>query len=210
MLETEELSPTEAAVVAGVTVREVNSAVDDRILPFEFAITGGRRAVRREACPLIAFYYGAEHILTADARKEAIAEVATRLLGRPEASPSTEGLILKRDFVTFDVSDFVKRADDGLDRLSKAREMVTTDPDVLNGTPVVKGTRIPVYDVASSLSAGIDIDRVAAAYPRLSREQIELCATFAQAYPKRGRPTSAARSPDLVVSSERRIRRRSR
>jgi uncharacterized protein (DUF433 family) len=59
---------------------------------------------------------------------------------------------------------------------------------ILGGTPTIKGTRVPVYDVAASFAAGHPRVRILSAYPSLSREQVDLAALFAEANPKRGRP----------------------
>ena len=51
------------------------------------------------------------------------------------------------------------------EKLRAARAMVVEDPEILGGTPVIKGTRAPVYDVAASVAAGLPLDRIARAYP---------------------------------------------
>jgi hypothetical protein len=76
---------------------------------------------------------------------------------------------------------------------------------------VIRGTRIPVYDVAASAAAGISTERILAAYPGLDAEKIELAILFAQAYPPRGRPRSgSAEFPvgAVIVSDHRRPRRK--
>jgi uncharacterized protein (DUF433 family) len=59
------------------------------------------------------------------------------------------------------------------------------------GTPVIGGTRVPVYDVAASVAAGYPIERILSAYPSLNREQVELAALFAEANPQRGKTEAA-------------------
>jgi hypothetical protein len=65
----------------------------------------------------------------------------------------------------------MRGAKEGLDRLVAACEMVSVPSDVLGGTPVIKGTRIPVHDVATaaSISAGLPTARILAAYAREGR-----------------------------------------
>ena len=70
-----------------------------------------------------------------------------------------------------------------MDRLEEAREMVVENPEILSGTPVIKGTRIPVHDVAASFEAGIPIERILRAYPSLKEGQVELAAVYARAFP---------------------------
>jgi uncharacterized protein (DUF433 family) len=43
--------------------------------------------------------------------------------------------------------------------LNKARALVVEDLEILSGTPVIRNTRIPVYDTAASVAAGLPMDR---------------------------------------------------
>lgn len=47
-----------------------------------------------------------------------------------------------------------KAVDGRLRRLAQARQMVVEDPKILSGTPVIKGTRVPLYDVAAAVDLG--------------------------------------------------------
>jgi Protein of unknown function (DUF433) len=42
-----------------------------------------------------------------------------------------------------------------LAELGEGRELVVKDPNILSGTPVIRYTRIPVHDVAASVTAGL-------------------------------------------------------
>ena len=52
-------------------------------------------------------------------------------------------------------------------------------PDVCNGKPVVRGTRISVQTVLSHLSAGDSITDVLDAFPRLSEKDVLACLAYA-------------------------------
>ena len=79
-------------------------------------------------------------------------------------------------------------------------------PDILSGTPVVRVTRVPVYDVAASVTAGIPVDRVLAAYPSLNADKVDLAVLYAEANPPRGRPRQSAELPEsAVVITDRRL-----
>ena len=43
--------------------------------------------------------------------------------------------------------------------------MVVEDPEILRGTPVIRGTRIPVHDVASLVDAGTPLQEILEIYP---------------------------------------------
>jgi hypothetical protein len=70
----------------------------------------------------------------------------------------------------------------------------------LGGVLVIRGTRIPVYDVAASVAAGLPIRRILAAYPSLDADKIDLTAIT----PKR---TPREVAPDRATSAPRRCRR---
>jgi uncharacterized protein (DUF433 family) len=62
------------------------------------------------------------------------------------------------------------------------------DPEILSGTPVIRGTRIPVYSVAALFDAGTPTKELLEMYPRLTEAQVELASIYAKAVPQRGRP----------------------
>ena len=53
-----------------------------------------------------------------------------------------------------------------------ADPMIVSDPNVLMGKPVVKGTRITVEVILEKLGAGETIEQVLDAHPRLTRESV--------------------------------------
>jgi uncharacterized protein (DUF433 family) len=101
------------------------------------------------------------------------------------------------------------RATERLDRLTAALDMVVESSDVLGGAPVIRGTRVPVHDVAASSAAGIPLNHILAAYPGLGAEMVELAAIYAEAHPLRGRPPRGGELPKgAVIIADRRIPRR--
>jgi uncharacterized protein (DUF433 family) len=59
------------------------------------------------------------------------------------------------------------------------REHVHSDPEILAGKPIVRGTRIPVDLLLEKLGAGESTEQILAAHPRLTRESIQAALTFA-------------------------------
>ncbi len=51
--------------------------------------------------------------------------------------------------------------------------MVVEDPEIPSGTPVIRGTRIPVHDVGAQAEAGVPIKEILDTYPGLSAAQVE-------------------------------------
>ena len=52
-------------------------------------------------------------------------------------------------------------------------ELITTDPNVVLGKPVVAGTRITVEHILERLGAGETADELLKEHPRLTREGIQ-------------------------------------
>ena len=49
--------------------------------------------------------------------------------------------------------------------------VIHSDPDILGGTPVFVGTRVPVQNLIDYLEGGETIDEFLDAFPTVSREQ---------------------------------------
>ena len=52
-----------------------------------------------------------------------------------------------------------------------AESLVTSDPKVLNGTPVFKGTRVPVRTLFEYLADGLSLEYFLESFPSVTREQ---------------------------------------
>jgi uncharacterized protein (DUF433 family) len=208
----EMLKTTEAAVVSRVALRDVNRAIDEGILPEGFFTHDDGRHVLAAACTLISFYFESAKSLTSEERLFTI-KMAGPLLRKSVSFAWSkllnEDWIIRHEFLTIDLAPFVKRATERLGRLNLARNLVVSSPELLGNTPVIRGTRIPVYDIAASVAAGIPTERILAAYPGLDAEKVELATIFAEAYPPRGRPRSGGELPKgAVIISDRRVPRR--
>ena len=196
------LTASEAAVVSQVSVRDINRVIDESILPQEFFSVRNGRHVVAVGCSLIAFYFESAKRLTSEERLWAIRHAGPRLRGgRSAATLLKEDWALHDEFLTINLEPFLRRTWERLRRLGEARNMVVSTPDILSGTPVIRGTRVPVYDVAVSLAAGIPMDRVLAAYPALDADKVDLAMIYAEANPPRGRPRQSASFRPMLSSS---------
>lgn len=52
-------------------------------------------------------------------------------------------------------------------------------PDVCNGKPVIRGTRITAQTVLAFLSAGDSVEDVLEEYPSLTRRDVQACLDYA-------------------------------
>jgi len=48
---------------------------------------------------------------------------------------------------------------------------ITIDPEIVSGTPVFKGTRVPVEALLDNLAAGVSLDEFLDNFPSVAREQ---------------------------------------
>ncbi|PDT44332.1 hypothetical protein CO661_29935 [Sinorhizobium fredii] len=208
----EMLKASEAAVVSRVSLRDVNRVIDEHILPEAFVSLDNGRHVLAGACSLIAFYFESARRLTSEERLFAI-RIAEGRLARARTLPWSallrEDWTVHHEFLTIDLMPFMRGASERLDDLAAAREIVTSSPDILGGTPVIRGTRVPVYDVAASVAAGHSVERMLEAWPSLDAEKIRLASIYAEANPLRGRPRVFGDLPEgSVIVSDRRVPRR--
>jgi uncharacterized protein (DUF433 family) len=59
------------------------------------------------------------------------------------------------------------------------RDYIDSDPAVLTGKPVIRGTRLGVDLILEKLGAGETPEQILSAHPRLTREAIRACLLFA-------------------------------
>jgi uncharacterized protein (DUF433 family) len=49
--------------------------------------------------------------------------------------------------------------------------VVNVDPEIMSGTPVFTGRRVPLYNLVDYLDAGDSLDKFLASFPSVKREQ---------------------------------------
>jgi uncharacterized protein (DUF433 family) len=58
-------------------------------------------------------------------------------------------------------------------------ERIMISPDICNGKPIIRGTRITVQTVLEFLAAGDSADDVLQEYPALKRQDVKACLDYA-------------------------------
>ena len=199
----ERLTTSEAAVAAGVSIPQIHRIIDERILPEDLYSTTQMRTFRTDACVLIAFYFETAELLTAQARHRAIRNVLSHCSGWN----GWKDCVFQDHSVTVRFDGIWTGVAERLHKLEEAREAVIEDPEILSGTPVIKGTRVPVYDVAAMVEAGVSIEEILETYPSLKSSQVELAPVYARAVPPMGRPR---RNPSTLPIGKSYIKKRLR
>ncbi|MEX2527026.1 MAG: DUF433 domain-containing protein [Gemmatimonadota bacterium] len=59
------------------------------------------------------------------------------------------------------------------------RELIVSDPEIMMGKPVVRGTRITVESIVERVGASESIEAVMDAHPRLTQEDVLAAISFA-------------------------------
>jgi uncharacterized protein (DUF433 family) len=72
-------------------------------------------------------------------------------------------------------------------------ERITTDPDVLGGTPCIRGLRVPVATVVGMVADGMTVEEILTDYPYLEHADIvEALRYAAEAVRERQLPVRSA------------------
>jgi uncharacterized protein (DUF433 family) len=61
-------------------------------------------------------------------------------------------------------------------------ERIEISPDIMDGKPVIRGTRVPVELVLRKLGAGAPPEAILADHPRLTQRDIQAAQAFAADY----------------------------
>ncbi len=59
------------------------------------------------------------------------------------------------------------------------KNYIEVDPEIRFGKPIIKGTRITVYDVLQWLASGMSHDEIISDFPQLNESQILACLAYA-------------------------------
>ncbi len=186
------MTANEAASITGVPLRQVHRIIDAGLLDGAVKRRDHARLLTPKALVGLKLAHETADVLTLEGRR---AVVATSI-----RHPRQE--MIRTNVIVVDARSAARAIRAGLNELKKARRIVSSSPDVLGGTPVFKGTRIPVHDIADMLANGDRPAAISKALPQLDVDRVRLAAIYAQAYPARGRPRTKARRSRIPKSSE--------
>ena len=71
-------------------------------------------------------------------------------------------------------------------RVSEAAELelfVVSDPEIMGGLPVIRGTRVPVHLVADMIAQGATEGEILSGYPTLTADDLARAVRYAAAHP---------------------------
>jgi len=182
------MTANEAASITGVPLRQVHRIIDAGLLGGAVKRRHNARLLVPKALVGLKLAHETADVLTLRSRRAVVA-TSVRL---PRQA------MIRTDLIVVDARPAARAVRSGLSQLSKARGIVSSAPDVLGGTPVFKGTRIPVHDIADMLANGDRPAAIIKAFPQLNEDRIRLAAIYALAYPPRGRPRTKSPRRSLI------------
>ena len=177
----QEFTAAEASWVTGLSVKAVNKAIEDAAVPVRTVRAGKLRHRRLSYASLVCLQLHAEGLNRLPLRIRR--EVFRRVLRQPQENQLryTEALIV-------DVEGAKAKMKTKVQELERAAGMVHSDPDIMAGTPVFRGTRVPVHVIADLLERGTPVNEIVEGYPSITEEMANHARVYAATHPKRGRP----------------------
>jgi uncharacterized protein (DUF433 family) len=174
-------TPTEAAVLTRLPLKAVHNAIDKKTVRTVAGERAGRAVRLLDAQALVSL--AIERRLADRLAPELRRQLSDALAEAPRGVVALEG-----GLVRIDLREPRRELATSLRDLRRARRLVVSDPEILGGAPVFRGTRVPVHPIAELVAAGSPTYELLESYPRLTAEMIRLAPVYAAAYPLRGRP----------------------
>lgn len=176
-------TPAEASAVTSLPIRTVRRLMDRRFIRPKRQQSGGavQRLLSREQLVYLRLEAEGLSLLPVAERRKIAKQIETD--AEVDVVRVSDGPAL-----VVQVKEAREDLDQRLARLARAESLVVENPEIMRGTPVYRGTRIPVDLVADMLKQGATVEEILDGYPALDREMVELAPLYVQAFPQRGRP----------------------
>jgi uncharacterized protein (DUF433 family) len=176
-------TPAQAAAVTGLPLPAVHKAIEYRLVRPRM-VREGQSLYRMLSKPQVLYLQLEANGLRCLplAKRRQIARAIEEAPGADMVVVSPGGALVVQ------IKTARRQMEGALRRLVQAERMVVSDPAIMKGTPVFRGTRIPVHAVAEMLAQGATVEEIVEGYPALPREAVELAPVYAKAFPRRGRP----------------------
>lgn len=178
------LTRKEAAELSGLPLNAVNKAVEQRVV--RPRRRKGRTFLAVEDALALALFRELPPGLPI-AVKRRLRDWAVDVSGDDGADKECQLSPAMRVALTEDLLDTFGRAT----RYVRLRdEYVETNPNVMGGVPVIRGTRMPVRTLAQLIEGGESLEALREDYPHIPNEAYDVAVLWTRANPRRGRPVS--------------------
>jgi uncharacterized protein (DUF433 family) len=177
-------TPAQAAALTGLPLAAVHKAIDSRLIRPRTARSGAtvRRLLTKEQLVFLRLEAEGLRLLPVGTRREIAASI--------QQSPKSERLhVANGTAILIELGSARRKVESQLKQFARIEEMVVSDPEVMRGTPVFKGTRIPVDLVADMLAQGATAEEILEGYPALNEARVSIAPLYMREFPRRGRPS---------------------
>ena len=189
------LTPAEAAIVAGVPIKEVYKVARER-LPEGLVVRRNNQVFFRSAAAICIHI---DHLLP----KDVPVKIRKALYAKVKRDPRAAVLEHRSGLLSYVVDTKAAKhaVTSELAAYRRAMEVIVEDPEVQAGAATFKGTRILVHTIADLLKAGVSAEELKEDYPSLTDTMIVAAPVYIRSHPRRGRPKAPAWRSGAPVSS---------
>lgn len=178
------LTRREAADLAGTSLSAINKAIEQRVVPVHRE--GRQPLLDLDALVLIMIFDQSPVRLSVAVKRDVREWIVKEKPYRKQKA--AELAVRGGPFVIRFTSEVRELAHAG-ERYARDRDrFITSDPDILGGQPVIRGTRMLAATVARRIDAGDTFERLQGEFPTIPAEAFEAAYRYAKANPRRGRP----------------------
>lgn len=178
------LTRREAAAITGATISVINKAIEQRVLPIHRE--GNQPLLGSDALALITIFDRAPIRLPVRVKQDVRRWVETEKPHRRKTS--AEFAVGDGPLVIRCTVEVRERAQAG-ERYARDRDrFIVSDPDILGGAPVIKGTRLLASAIARRIDAGDPFEMLQRERPDVPAGAFEAAYRYAKTNPQRGRP----------------------
>jgi uncharacterized protein (DUF433 family) len=176
------LTRNEIAEISGVSINAVNKAVEQRVAN---ARRGrGRTLLAADEAAALALLSELPVSLSIRLKREVRNWIVKRSPASAEEFELSRAL---RVAMTENAADVAKRA---VEYVRLRDKYVEADPGKMGGTPVIRGTRVPVRTLAQLVQAEESHEALKEDYPHIPAEAYAVAVLWTKGNPRRGRPVS--------------------
>jgi len=174
-------TPPQAAVITGLSLKAVQKAIDEHFVPVKIVRRGKhkRRYLSEKALVCLHLESAVLSLFPPATRKRLFAQI----LQSPKKKRLQPAAV-----VTVNLQPSRQAVAKAVKLLRRSESMVSEDANVMSGLPVLRGTRVPVHQIALEIENGANIDEILTDYPTITREQAKMATMYANAHPRTGRP----------------------
>lgn len=180
------LTRNEIAEISGVSINTVNKALEQRVA--KARRSRGRTLLVADEAAALALLSELPISLSIKLKREVRNWIVKRNPAKAEEFELSRAL---RVAMTENAAHVAKRA---FDYVRLREQYVETDPGKMGGTPVIRGTRVPVRTLAQLVEGRESRKALKEDYPHIPEEAYDVAVLWAKGNPRRGRPIGGDRT----------------